>query len=459
MSNPTRPPYVGPALFSYGFRPLFLLAGCFAALVVPLWMLVWSGEVALSGPFSPLDWHIHEMLFGYTSAVIAGFMFTAIPNWTGRMPTRGWPLMALAALWLAGRLAVAGVAGLGPLAVLVIDCAFMLAIGAMVATEIIAGRNWGNLKVVVPVLVYLAANLTFHLEVLATGIADYGRRLGFAMVVMLILLIGGRIIPSFTRNWLTKRGPNPGPLPAPFNRFDGASLLVTLLALLLWVAQPELPLTGAALLLAALIQTLRLARWSGWRVWSDPLVLMLHLAFAYMPAGLAALLVWVAQPESALTGAALLHAAAIQTLRLARWRGWRVWSDPLVLMLHLAFAFMPLGLAALGLASLGLLEPATGFHLLGIGGFGGMTLAVMMRAALGHTGRQLRAGPAVTLAFAAVALAALARVLIPAPTGLWVAAALWTLGFCLFVLRYAPVLTRANPARRQAYGPSGSSPA
>ncbi len=113
MTKPTPAPYGGPALFSYGFRPLFLAAGAFAVLIVPLWMAIWSGKIALGGSFSPLDWHIHEMLFGYTSAVIAGFLFTAIPNWTGRMPTRGWPLMALTALWLAGRLAVAGSLGLG----------------------------------------------------------------------------------------------------------------------------------------------------------------------------------------------------------------------------------------------------------------------------------------------------------------------------------------------------------
>ncbi|MDO8882386.1 NnrS family protein, partial [Pseudotabrizicola sp.] len=232
MSDPILPPYTGLALFSYGFRPLFLLAGAFAALVVPLWMGVWSGNVVLDGPFSTLDWHIHEMLFGYTSAVIAGFLFTAIPNWTGRMPTRGWPLMGLTALWLAGRLAVAGLIALGPVGVMVVDSAFMVAIGAMVTTQIVAGRNWSNLKIVVPVLLYLAANITFHLEAMAAGQADLGRRLGFAMVALLILLIGGRIIPSFTRNWLAKRGP--GALPEPFGWFDAGSLGLSAVVLISW---------------------------------------------------------------------------------------------------------------------------------------------------------------------------------------------------------------------------------
>ncbi|MFN3724125.1 MAG: NnrS family protein [Paracoccaceae bacterium] len=394
MSKPAQPPYTGPALFSYGFRPLFLTAGVFAALIVPLWMVVWSGDVVLNGPFSPLDWHIHELLFGYTSAVIAGFLFTAIPNWTGRMPTRGWPLMVLTALWLAGRLAVAGGLGLGPVGVMVMDSAFMLAIGAMVTVEIVAGRNWSNLKVVVPVLLYLAANVTFHLEALLAGSADIGRRLGFAMVVLLIGLIGGRIIPSFTRNWLVKQSPAPGALPVPFGRFDAASLGVTLLALLVWV-------------------------------------------------------IW---PMSLPAGVLLMLAGVGQGVRMLRWRGWRVWSSPLVLMLHLAFGFIPAGLVALGLASLGLLPAATGFHLLGIGGFGGMTLAVMMRASLGHTGRELLAGPALTLAFACVVLAAVARVAVPLSLGLWIAAVLWALGFGIFVWRFAPILTLPNPARRQPNG-------
>lgn len=386
MHTPTRPPYGGPALFSYGFRPLFLAAGLFAVLALPLWMAVWSGHLSLAGPFSPTDWHIHEMLFGYTSAVIAGFLFTAIPNWTGRMPTRGWPLIALAALWVLGRLAVAFVPW--PLAVMAVDCAFLAAIGAMVVTEIVAGRNWRNLMVVLPVLAYLAANITFHLEAMMQGSADIGRRLGFAMVTLLISLIGGRIIPSFTRNWLAKQGP--GPLPVPFGRFDALCLAVTL----------------------------------------------------------AALLAWVAAPDTALAGAVLLLAGALQAVRLARWRGLRAWRSPLLAMLHLAFAFIPAGLGALGLAALGLWPAATGLHLLGIGGIGGMTLAVMIRASLGHTGRELVAGRALTLGFACVALAAVVRVAVPTSEGLWAAAALWVLGFGLFLWRFAPILTQPNPARR-----------
>jgi uncharacterized protein involved in response to NO len=401
MTDTSRHAYFGPAIFSYGFRPFFLMAGLFAALIVPLWMTIWSGYVIIGGPFAPMDWHIHEMLFGYPSAVIAGFLFTAIPNWTGRMPTRGWPLMILATLWVAGRLAVAGAFGPGPIATLVLDCAFMAGIGAMVVAEIVAGRSWGNLKVVVPVLVYLIANITFHLEAMWQGQADVGRRLGFAMVVMLILLIGGRIIPSFTRNWLMRRaqerGTDPGAMPAPFGRLDAASLGVTLLALM----------------------------------------------------------VWVALPESAFAGSGMMLAGAVQGVRLVRWRVWRTLASPLLWMLHLAFAFLPCGLFAVGLGGFDLLPAATGLHLLGIGGVGGMTLAVMMRASLAHTGRALKVGPMLTAAFVCVALAAIIRASAPPESGLWLAAGLWTAGFAAFVGHYAPILTTAKAGRKRP-NPKGS---
>ncbi|HET9069809.1 MAG TPA: NnrS family protein, partial [Amaricoccus sp.] len=192
-----RTPYSGPALFSYGFRPFFLAATLFALGVVPVWLCVWLGAIALGGPFAPVDWHVHEMLFGYAAAVVAGFLFTAIPNWTGRMPTRGWPLASLAALWIAGRLAVAGLLPLSAAWTMAVDCGFLLAIVAMTGIEIVAGRNWRNLMVMAPVTLLLAANLVFHLEAMRTGTADVGRRLGLAVVIFLITLIGGRIIPSF----------------------------------------------------------------------------------------------------------------------------------------------------------------------------------------------------------------------------------------------------------------------
>lgn len=387
-----RVPYAGPALFSYGFRPFFLAAILFGTAVVPVWLAIWRGVVELPSVFSPVDWHIHEMIFGYAAAVIAGFLFTAVPNWTGRMPTRGWPLMVLATLWLAGRFAVWGALPLGRLGVALVDCGFLLAIAAMIVVEIVAGRNWRNLKVVIPVTLLFGANVVYHVEA-AGGGAEVGRRLGLSLVLFLIMLIGGRIIPSFTRNWLAQRGAER--MPVPFGRFDAVTILVAVVALAIWVVGPE----GA-------------------------------------PAG---------------TGLAL--AGGLHLLRLSRWRGVGCWPSPLLLMLHVAYLFLSLGLICTAAAALGRVAPAAGLHILGIGAVGGMTVAVMMRATQGHTGRSLVAGPMLSLGFGSLALAALARAASAHMTfgeidGIAVAAGFWTAAFGLILLRLTPWLALPAPARK-----------
>jgi uncharacterized protein involved in response to NO len=334
------------------------------------------------------------MLFGYTAIVIAGFLFTAVPNWTGRMPARGWPLVALLALWVCGRLAVAGLLPAGPLGALAIDCTFLLAIALMIVVEIVAGRNWRNLKVVVPVLLLFAANVVFHVEAMTQGSAGVGRRLGISVVVFLIMLVGGRVVPSFTRNWLAKRGATA--MPVPFGRFDALCLVIGAAAMLLWTGVPEARSAGLLLVLAG----------------------GLHLG------------------------------------RLGRWRGWDTWRSPLLLMLHAAYAFVPIGLAATGAAAVGNASPAAGMHLLGIGAIGGMTVAVMMRATRGHTGRDLVAGGWLSTAFMLILTAAVARALAPSVSvgdyhGVVLAAGLWTIGFAIFAFRVGPWLALPNPAPRQ----------
>lgn len=391
---PKGPAYSGPALFSHGFRPFFLSAAFFGGAVIPVWLMVWTGHLVLGGPFLPVDWHVHEMLFGYAGAVIAGFLFTAVPNWTGRMPIRGWPLMALTLLWLLGRFGVAGVFPAPPLAVAVLDCGFLMAITTMIATEIVAGRNWRNLKVVIPVLLFFVANVLFHVETMATGTSIYGRHLGMAVVIFLITLIGGRIIPSFTRNWLAKRRATR--LPTPFGKFDGICIL----------------------------------------------------------AGGVALLVWTVRPEGITTACLLGLAGLLHLVRLTRWRGEATWRSPILLMLHIAYLFVSAGMLATGLSAAGLVPVAVGMHLFGIGGIGGMTVAVMMRATLGHTGRSLDSGAWLTGAFCLIMAAAVVRALVPTTEvagldGIALAAGLWTLGFGILAIRLTQWLTRPSPARRQ----------
>lgn len=381
---PRLKPHAGPALLSYGFRPFFLLGSLCAGIEVLAWLPVFYGELSMPTTFSPRDWHVHELLFGYVPAIIAGFLLTAIPNWTGRLPLQGRPLLVLVSVWLAGRLAVTLSDEIGWIAAAAVDCAFLATMAAAVAREIVAGKNWRNLKIVALLGLLAAGNLAFHLEAHFAGVALHATRLGIAGVIMLIMVVGGRIVPSFTRNWLMRR--EPGRLPAPFGRFDLACLV----------------LSGASLVL------------------------------------------WVVEPEGVAAGAALIAAAALNVGRLGRWAGDRTFADRLVLILHVGYAFVPLGFLLGGLAALGIVAPSAGIHAWTAGAIGIMTLAVMSRASLGHTGRALVASSALQAIYAAALLAALARVsaaLHPAWDGplLPLAALAWAAAFLGFAALYAPL--------------------
>jgi uncharacterized protein involved in response to NO len=389
-----------PAILSYGFRPFFLAGALYAGLAILFWLPLFYGRVETWSAFAPVDWHVHEMLFGYLAAVITGFLMTAIPNWTGRLPVRGLPLLALALLWLAGRFAVFFSADIGWLEAAVVDCAFLLAVAASAATEIVAGRNWRNLKVLLPVTVLFAANAAFHAEVHFEGAADISRRLGLAAAIALVMIVGGRIVPSFTRNWLVRE--NPGRLPAPIGRFDAVSIAVSVLALAAWTFFPDASAAGAVLVVAAVLTAIRLARWAGDRAWRDPLVLILHAGFGCVPAGL--------------------------------------------LLAGLA-AFAPT-----------VVPPAAGLHALGVGAIGTMTLAVMTRATLGHTGRDLKASTGTRLIYVAVLLAALARVCAAFLPGeavlLDISAGLWAAAFLGFAALYGPMVLRPRIAARKPNRPA-----
>ena len=384
--------YRGPALFSFGFRPFFLGGALWAALAAPLWAGIYiaGGWAVLGAPGR--DWHVHEMLFGYLAAVVAGFLLTAAPNWTGRLPVTGRPLALLFGLWAAGRLAMLLQARLGPLAAL-IDVLFLFALAAVVWREVLAGRNWRNLPVCGLVSLLALANLGLHLRASAPVLADACERLALGAPAMLIALIGGRIVPSFTRNWLAQR--KSSALPAPSGRIDQAALGITGAAVLAWIAAPAWPGAGALLALAGLANLVRLVRWRGAHTGAEPLVWILHLGYAWLAAGLL------------LIGLSILVAAVPRS---------------------------------------------TGIHALTAGAFGVMTLAVMTRATLGHTGRARTADRRTVLIYLAANLAAMARAAAPAAGGgqaalLGLSAALWALAFLGFAAVYGPML-----ARRRAGG-------
>jgi len=389
-----RQSYDGPTLFANGFRPFFLLGSIHAGLAILVWLPAFYGEITLTSAFAPRDWHVHEMLYGYLPAVITGFLFTAIPNWTGRLPIRGAPLMVLVTVWISGRLAVTFSAETGWLSAMLIDTGFLLLVALAAAREIIAGRNWRNLAVVLLVLLLFTGNLGFHLEAHFGGAADISIRAGIAVVVMLITLIGGRIIPSFTRNWLVRE--NPGRLPAPFGRFDIIVLAIGALALVAWIVRPDRPFSGVALALAGLMHLLRLGRWAGERTARERLLLILHVAYFFVPLGF------------------LLNAAA-------------------------AFALVP---------------ASAGIHAWMAGAAGTMTLAVMSRATLGHSGQQLTASYPTQAIYAAIVVAALARVcaaIEPAHSELLlhVAAFAWAAAFIGFAVAFAPLLVGHDPRMRR----------
>lgn len=380
-----------------GFRPFFFLGALSMALSVLVWIPILSGHLDLPTAFLPRDWHIHTLLFGGVSAIIAGFALTAVANWTGRPLVAGGELFALVLLWLAGRVAVTVSALTGAWAAMAVDLAFPLALVAVFAREVVAGGNLRNLRIVVIVALYGLANAAFHAEAALTGVADHAARAGIAVVLLLVMLIGGRIIPAFTRNWLVQR--RSPVLPAGFSRLDGAVMLVSALALVLWTARPDHVATALAMLIAGLANGLRLSRWCG-----------------------------------------------LATRR-----------DPLLLILHLGFATVPLGFALEGLAILlpGALEPAAAAHVWTAGTFGMMTLAVMTRASRGHSGHPLAAGRLEVAIYALVALGAAARVLAPYAGGWMVhlfacAALAWALAYLLFAAGYARMLLWQSglPVRR-----------
>jgi len=224
--------HAGPAIWLAGFRPFFLAASIWAAVAAPLWLAAYADGLAVPTRLALPVWHAHEMVFGFAAATVAGFLLTAIPNWTGRMLLQGAPLATLVLLWAIGRVGVLRSADIGAFAAAVADLSFPAVFLLVVAREILAGRNWRNLPMLGALSLLLVGNLLVHLE--ALGLADtaaLGNRLGLGTLLMLISLVGGRIIPSFTHNWLQKVRPAV-PVPAPAGRFDLAVLIVTGLALL-----------------------------------------------------------------------------------------------------------------------------------------------------------------------------------------------------------------------------------
>ena len=382
IEEPPAPPR-GFALWNLGFRPFYLLASAFAALSVALWALEYAGWLP-HGYLEAPSRHGHEMLFGFALAVVAGFLFTAVRNWTGQpTPTGGW-LAAIALLWVAARVAI--VAG-SPLAAGILNAAFPLAVAAGIAIPLARSANRRNYFFVALLAGAGLAALAVHLA--AMGVLPWEARtvalsLGLDIVMFIVAVMAGRVVPMFTNNAIPGAGASRNP----------------------WVEKASL-----AGILAVLAVDL------------------------------------VEAPPGLLIPVAVVAAAA-NGARLALWRPWKTAGTPLVWILHASYAWIPIHLALRACAALGVVAPQFAIHALTIGAIGGMTIGMMTRTARGHTGRPLVADRWEVACYALVQLAAIVRVFGGlAWTGGYLATVLasalcWSLAYGIYFVRYWPILTR-----------------
>ena len=383
-----------PAVLSYAFRPLFLAAASWAIVDIAVSLAMFLGYLQLPTRFDSVAWHIHEMLFGFVMAAVGGFLLTAISNWTNRLPVRGFLLALLTSLWLLGRIACLISADLPAWLAIAADLSFPAVLFAVAAREIIAGRNWRNLRMTAPVAVFIVANLLMYLESVGLAVpSGLGWRLGVTAAILLISVIGGRIIPSFTGNWLIKRRSTR--LPAPHGVVDVCAIGVLHTGLIFWAVLPDFRLTGIILVVGAAFNAWRLVRWAGSATLAEPLLFILHVGYGWMVAGVALL----------------------------------------------GLSLFDIGVPA-----------ASAIHALTAGAIGTMILAVMPRVTLGHTGRDLTASRATVAIFFLINAAAVARVAASWNTDatmilIALSGVCWIAAFGLFEIVYGPMLLAPRPVR------------
>ena len=371
------------------FRPFFIVAGIWATLAVPFWILNYFGLLIVADNFDILLWHQHEMLYGFIAAAITGFILTAIPNWTGRLPIKNKPLGFLVFLWIVGRIGFLTITIFDVKVTALMDLPFLIVLVLVILREIVSGKNWRNLPVIILISLFTLGNILVHLQLLdVIESAELGIRLSIFVLSILLALIGGRIVPSFTRNWLSQNQVNRFPSGAGI--FDKVCLVSLVVFVVAQIITPYHQLTSLLALLAGLLQGIRLIRWKVWLTLSEPLI-------------------WI---------------------------------------LHVGYMWLSVALVLIGLAGLTDFVPYTSsYHALTIGAFSTMILGVMTRVSLGHTGRTLKATFGTTTIYVFITIASVLRVsesflndsrnLILSFSGIF-----WTLSFALFVFIYFPILTQ-----------------
>lgn len=387
-----------PIVFRDGWRVFFMAAGLYAVAAIAVWLLWTAGAADLPFAPGPVAWHAHEMIFGFASAALGGFFLTAVPNWTGAKAAPERFIATVAALWLAGRIAVWFSGSLPAVLVAVVDLAFLPVLAAKILTQLLKRPKPQNMMFLLLLTLLWLGNLLVHLDWIGVASTELqGLRGGLLAVCAMIAVLGGRVTPSFTRNALLRADP----------------------AAALPVSRPLLDRAGIAL----------------------P-ILTAAAALLNLPA--------------ALVGPLALAAGIVAGARLAGWRTRGTLGDPIVWALHSGYAMLALGLFAWGLAVLGIGSELGALHILGIGAIGGMTLAVMSRASIGHSGRPLAAPGPVALAYALIPVAVLLRWAASTwpggfhATGTLAAGALWVLAFTFYLVSLWPIWTRPRPAAEGA---------
>lgn len=374
-----------PIFLSAGFRPFFLGAALVALTNMVIWILYLTGNIELHSLFAPQYWHLHEMMFGFVGAAIAGFLLTAVPNWTGRPALKGLNLASLAALWLLARVVAFYSEYTGAYFAAFADLPFFLILSLYMYREISIQGSKRNIPIVIMILLFGFADGLMHFELMwDVDTAQYGYRLSILLVSTLIMLIGGRIIPNFTQNWLKQQGNDLRP--TLMNKFDMFCIAWSLFGLMSWLFMPDNIVTG------------------------------------YL-----------------LTGAGILN-----LIRLSRWRLMAILTNPILLILQIGYFWLCIGLLTLGLFVVySIDQPDIPVHILTVGAFSTMIVAVMTRASLGHTGRKLIASKLTIAAYICINLSVITRILAAYVESLnmpllHISATAWILCFVLFIIQYAP---------------------
>jgi uncharacterized protein involved in response to NO len=375
------------ALFALGFRPFFLCAGIVAVVFMAIWLLGYTKRDPLLTYYGSSGWHAHEMLFGYTVAVVAGFLLTAVRNWTNRETVRGMPLAALVLLWSAGRV-LPFLSAIPPWAVALVDLSFLPALAVALAVPLLRAGQKKNLFVLIVLAVLMIANILVHAEWLgyAMDTAHLGIILAIYAVVLLITIIAGRVIPFFIERGI------PGAAIRRRPAIEYMSVVTVILLAFADLLSPSVQAVVACAFLATVVHAWRLRGW-------------------------------------------LLRAAL---------------SQPLLWVLLVGYAWLVAGFVLLAVAYGGVIPVMLAFHALTVGGIGVLTIGMMARVALGHTGRQLRSSPLLTLAFVLLNIAAALRIVGPllsaryATATISAAGALWIVSFALFLFIYAPILMQSR---------------